>query len=177
MAGGNNPNITAVLLANTNTKGSGLTVGNGGDSGQIVTVGSAGKPQRRLTMGLQQQATQPIQCDADSRSNFIDPISPNIINVAKIFFITVTNSGGVSSLTISTGTNVFQVGQTVKFDGLTKRAPTLNGLSAVIVSSSSGNIICTVTEAVIPTASGTETGTMTLTYQGRSAALSLVAGE
>ena len=45
--------MSAILLANTNTAGSGLVKGNSRDSGNIVTVGTPGKPQMRQTFGVQ----------------------------------------------------------------------------------------------------------------------------
>lgn len=177
----------AVLTANTNTKGSGLTKGTSYDSGNIQANGKAGVGPRRLTLGFQEQATNPcnvpgnktvggLACDqtAGQRGNFVGGTAPTQGQLkATLTNSSVSTSAGVSTATF-TATNTFVAGQTVEFSGLTN-ATALNNFSGVVTSTglSSAGFQATLTNFTAGTVgSATETGTATVNYQSRGASLS-----
>lgn len=176
--------MPAILKANTNTKGSGLTKGTSRDTGNIVANGKAGVGPRRLVLGFQEQATNPCNtptgtvggmfCDQTQRANFVSGTAPTQGQIKA----TLTNSSVATSAGVSTGTftatNTFVAGQTIEFSGLTN-ATALNNLSGVVTSTglSSSGFQATLTNFTAGTVgSAAETGTATVNYQSRGASLS-----
>lgn len=178
--------MPAILKANTNTKGSGMVKGIAADSGNISANGKAGVGPRRLTMGLQKQASNPcsvagvtvggISVDGTAGQTGNSVIGSQPTQVAPI--ATLTNSSVATSAGVSTGTftavNTFVAGQTVVFKSLTN-ATALNNLCGVVTSTglSGTGFQATLTGFTAGTVgSATETGTATVNYQARGALLS-----
>ena len=167
--------MPSILLANKNLGGN-TGRGTSADSGNISAQAKSGVAPGKLTTGIQQQATQAMQADSTTgqAGNFIPTVSPSSIPVAKITNIAVSTTNGVSTATV-TAVNTFLVGQTVRFAGLTA-APQLNTFAGVVTSTglSASGFQCTITGYVATTVgSAAETGTATVNFYGKQAALSL----
>lgn len=170
--------MPSALLANKNTIGSGLPYNILPlDSGNITAVQGAGKAPARLTTGLQQQATQPIQCDQTTASNFILDVTQHNPYAAAATITNITVAAAIANVNTITvvAVNTFVAGQTVRFAGLTT-VPSLNNLAGVVTSTglSSAGFQCTlVGQTVASVGSSAETGTATVNFFGKQACLSL----
>lgn len=169
--------MPAILTANTNTKGSGLTKGTSADSGNITANGKSGVGARRLTYGGQQQATNAMQCDQVQHENAVHGAQPTQgVLSATITNISVATTNGVSTATV-TAANTFLAGMTVIFKGLTL-ATALNYNCGVVTSTglSAAGFQCTLTGFTAGTVnSGAEVGTASVAYGARTALLSVTA--
>lgn len=162
--------MSAILTKNSNTAGSGLTIGSARDSGTILAQNAPGKPAAKLVDGTQQSATK-LACDATpgAAGNYLEPTSPN--NEKSPAPITAVSYSG-STLTV-TAANNFAVGMNVAFTGLTTNT-TLNLRNAAIATASSTQF--TVTIAGLTITNGADTGSATYDNQTRAGGLSLFPG-
>ena len=178
--------MSAILLANTNTAGSGLVKGNSRDSGNIVTVGTPGKPQMRQTFGAQNQATTAIQSGTNYNNNLPNTSGPGGSGtpVATITNTTITSSfvNGLPQVVVTcSAVNSFVVGQSVKFAGLTNGSAVNNLVGVIQAAGLSGTafeaiITNFVPNGALPTAvSAADAGTASVNYFSREACLSVSA--
>jgi hypothetical protein len=178
----------AILQANTNTKGSGMVKGTSLDSGNILANGKAGIGARKLTTGLQEQATNPCNTptgtvggifSATGGNNYVKGGQPSQGQpTATITNVTISTTGTLTTVTIS-ATNTFVAGQTVVFSGLTT-ATSLNYLCGVVLAAglSSSSFEATITGYTLVTAgSASDTGTATVSYSASTAGLSQKSNE
>jgi hypothetical protein len=173
----------AILQANTNTKGSGMVKGTALDSGNIVAISKAGAGTRKLTVGIQEQATNPCNTPtgtvggvfcATGGNNYIKGNQPSQGQpTATITNVAISTTGTLTTVTI-TATNTFVAGQNVFFSGLTT-ATSLNNLCGVVLAAglSSSSFEATITGYTLVTAgSAPDTGSAVVSYNAATAALS-----